>query len=46
MEVEDGFFITQVKRFLIAIVSLDVANTLILSLNNGRKLRDADIQSS
>ena len=42
--VEDGFVITRVQRFLIAIVSLYVENTLILDLNNGRQLTDVDIQ--
>ena len=43
-EVEDGFVTNQVHMVLITIVSLDVANTLILAINNGRQLTDVDIQ--
>ena len=42
--VEDVFFITQVQRVLVAIVSLDVVNALILDLNNVIQMTDVEIQ--
>ena len=42
--VEYIFFITQVHKFSITIVSLDVANTLILVLNNYTQLTDVHIK--
>ena len=42
--VDDRFFIVLVHKFPIIIVSLDVANMLIMVLNNGRQMMDVHVQ--
>ena len=44
IEVKDGFCINRVHKVLIIIVSLDVANTLIMVLNNGRQLTGVHVK--
>ena len=43
-EVAETIVITGIQRALISIVSIDVANMLLLDLNNGRHKMDVDIQ--